>query len=167
MVPYLGRLERRRRRHAGGGQPREGIGARPCRERLRERGSSGAVGWIGSREADAGQRPERRRLDIGRRRNTDPSVPARVQPAARRGAEVSVSIGVPHLRAGAAEGRIADFSSTLLGPYATLETPTELVPDAPRWAHRVLGARQYTIAGGTSEIQRNIIGERVLGLPRG
>jgi 3-oxochol-4-en-24-oyl-CoA dehydrogenase len=41
------------------------------------------------------------------------------------------------------------------------------VPDAPRWAHRVLGARQYTIAGGTSEIQRNIIGERVLGLPKG
>jgi alkylation response protein AidB-like acyl-CoA dehydrogenase len=63
--------------------------------------------------------------------------------------------------------RIADFSSTLLGPYATLETETETVPDAPRWAHRVLGARQYTIAGGTSEIQRNIIGERVLGLPKG
>ena len=64
-------------------------------------------------------------------------------------------------------GRIADFSATLLGPYATLDTPTEAVPDAPRWLHRVMGARQYTIAGGTSEIQRNIIGERVLGLPRG
>ena len=63
--------------------------------------------------------------------------------------------------------RIADFSSTLLGPYATLDTPTEAVPDASRWLHRVLGARQYTIAGGTSEIQRNIIGERVLGLPKG
>jgi alkylation response protein AidB-like acyl-CoA dehydrogenase len=63
--------------------------------------------------------------------------------------------------------RIADFSATLLGPYATLETPTETVPDAPRWSHRVLSARQYTIAGGTSEIQRNIIGERVLGLPKG
>ena len=63
--------------------------------------------------------------------------------------------------------RIADFSSTLLGPYATLEVATEAVPDAQRWAHRVLGARQYAIAGGTSEIQRNIIGERVLGLPRG
>src|SRR5437773_182174 len=48
-------------------------------------------------------------------------------------------------------GRIADFSATLLGPYATLEVPTEAVPDAPRWLHRVLGARQYTIAGGTSE----------------
>ena len=50
---------------------------------------------------------------------------------------------------------------------AELPLTTEAVPDAARWHHRVLGARQYTIAGGTSEIQRNIIGERVLGLPRG
>ncbi len=64
-------------------------------------------------------------------------------------------------------GRIADFSSSLLGPYATIDVETEAVPDAPRWLNRVLGARQYTIAGGTSEIQRNIIGERVLGLPKG
>jgi alkylation response protein AidB-like acyl-CoA dehydrogenase len=63
--------------------------------------------------------------------------------------------------------RIADASSTLLGPYATIEGETDAVPDAARWAHRVMGARQYTIAGGTSEIQRNIIGERVLGLPKG
>ena len=40
------------------------------------------------------------------------------------------------------------------------------MPDAPRWFNRVVSARQYTIAGGTSEIQRNIIGERVLGLPK-
>jgi alkylation response protein AidB-like acyl-CoA dehydrogenase len=63
--------------------------------------------------------------------------------------------------------RIADFASTLLGPYATVDAPTEALADASRWYHRVLGARQYTIAGGTSEIQRNIIGERVLGLPKG
>ncbi len=63
--------------------------------------------------------------------------------------------------------RIADFASTLLGPYATVEAPTEALADAARWYHRVLGARQYTIAGGPSEIQRNIIGERVLGLPKG
>src|SRR5579875_819993 len=63
--------------------------------------------------------------------------------------------------------RIADFAGALLGPYATIDAPTEAVADAPRWYQRVLGARQYTIAGGTSEIQRNIIGERVLGLPKG
>ena len=40
--------------------------------------------------------------------------------------------------------------------------------DSPeRWFHRVLGEQQHTIAGGISEIQRNIIGERVLGLPKG
>ncbi|HUN50375.1 MAG TPA: acyl-CoA dehydrogenase [Candidatus Sulfotelmatobacter sp.] len=63
--------------------------------------------------------------------------------------------------------RISDFASALLGLYATIDEPTEAVADAPRWYQRVLGARQYTIAGGTSEIQRNIIGERVLGLPKG
>jgi len=33
------------------------------------------------------------------------------------------------------------------------------------WGEHVLGAPGYRIAGGSDEIQRNIIGERVLGLP--
>ena len=33
------------------------------------------------------------------------------------------------------------------------------------WSEHVLGAPGYRIAGGSDEIQRNIIGERVLGLP--
>ena len=62
--------------------------------------------------------------------------------------------------------RIADFAGELLGPRVLLNQPSEDVPDAPRWYNRVVSSRQYTIAGGTSEIQRNIIGERVLGLPK-
>ena len=63
--------------------------------------------------------------------------------------------------------RIAQFASELLGANAIVNEAMEHVPDAPRWFNRLLSARQYTIAGGTSEIQRNIMGERVLGLPKG
>ncbi len=63
--------------------------------------------------------------------------------------------------------RVASFATELLGGYATMAEPTKIVPDAPRWLNRMLSSRQYTIAGGTSEIQRNIIGDRVLNLPRG
>jgi alkylation response protein AidB-like acyl-CoA dehydrogenase len=63
--------------------------------------------------------------------------------------------------------RIADAAGELLGMHALVNQGTELVPDAPRWFNRLVAARQYTISAGTSEIQRNILGERVLGLPKG
>ena len=63
--------------------------------------------------------------------------------------------------------RIADAAGELLGMHALVNESTELVPDAPRWFNRLVAARQYTISAGTSEIQRNILGERVLGLPKG
>jgi alkylation response protein AidB-like acyl-CoA dehydrogenase len=63
--------------------------------------------------------------------------------------------------------RVADAAGELLGMHAMVNMPSATVPDAPRWFNRILAARQYTISAGTSEIQRNIIAERVLGLPKG
>jgi alkylation response protein AidB-like acyl-CoA dehydrogenase len=59
------------------------------------------------------------------------------------------------------EQRLQEFGLMLLGVGgATTED------DAGRWSRGFLSARCLTIAGGTSEVQRNVIGERILGLPR-
>jgi alkylation response protein AidB-like acyl-CoA dehydrogenase len=63
--------------------------------------------------------------------------------------------------------RMQNFAMELLGPYSVLEYQAEGAIDRGKWSHRMLAARRGTIAAGTNEIQHNIIGERVLGLPKG
>jgi alkylation response protein AidB-like acyl-CoA dehydrogenase len=63
--------------------------------------------------------------------------------------------------------RIQKFAMELLGPYSQFEYRAPGAIERGRWSHRMLAARRGTIAAGTNEIQHNIIGERVLGLPKG
>ena len=71
------------------------------------------------------------------------------------------------LAASELNARINNFAMELLGPYSQIAYNAAYAVDRGKWSYRMLGSRALTIAGGTSEIQRNIIGERVLGLPKG
>jgi alkylation response protein AidB-like acyl-CoA dehydrogenase len=63
--------------------------------------------------------------------------------------------------------RVAMFADELLGPYGMLDKGSIGAIEGGRWSQRTLSARGLTIAAGSSEIQHNIIGERVLKLPKG
>jgi alkylation response protein AidB-like acyl-CoA dehydrogenase len=63
--------------------------------------------------------------------------------------------------------RVAMFADELLGSYATVMNGSIGAVEGGRWSMRMLAARGLTIAAGSSEIQHNIIGERVLKLPKG
>jgi alkylation response protein AidB-like acyl-CoA dehydrogenase len=60
------------------------------------------------------------------------------------------------------EVRVADFCGQVLGPHATLADEGL----RRRVSRNICYAPGYTIMGGTTQILRNILGERVLGLPR-
>ena len=63
--------------------------------------------------------------------------------------------------------RLSMFATELLGPYAQLVQGSPHTLRNGRWPKAALAYRLLTIAGGTSEIQRGILGDRVLGLPKG
>ncbi len=62
---------------------------------------------------------------------------------------------------------MAHFATALLGPYGQIESADTNGLAGGYWSRCALRSRLYTIAGGTSEIMRNIVGDRVLGLPKG
>ena len=57
--------------------------------------------------------------------------------------------------------RLFETAALLRGADALL-----LGGDEDPWGTLLLASRGWTIGGGTTEIQRNMLGEKILGLPR-
>ncbi|MBL8175319.1 MAG: acyl-CoA dehydrogenase [Bryobacterales bacterium] len=62
--------------------------------------------------------------------------------------------------------RFQQTAQEILGPYGMLEEGSPHSVDDGAWSYGFLRTRGNTIEAGTSEIQRNIIGHFVLGLPK-
>ena len=63
------------------------------------------------------------------------------------------------------EERIGELGMQLLGRGALARSALDDLPNQ-RILHKALQSLSLTIAAGSSQIQRNIIGERILGLPK-
>ncbi len=61
---------------------------------------------------------------------------------------------------------LAQTATEVLGPYSQLGPDSAWAPDEGQWEFYALLAQASGIRAGTSEILRNILGERVLGLPK-
>jgi alkylation response protein AidB-like acyl-CoA dehydrogenase len=85
----------------------------------------------------------------------------RVRAAVQAGATPGPAASIGKVHQGALNQRIQMLATDLLGPGAAA-WPGEM----PFEVKGMLRSRANTIEGGTSEVNKNIIGEKVLGLPR-
>ncbi|MEA2625764.1 MAG: hypothetical protein QOD06_1809 [Candidatus Binatota bacterium] len=62
---------------------------------------------------------------------------------------------------------IAALALEILGDHGTLDRRSKHVPDRGLWPYEFMFTLGMIIGGGTSQIQKNIISERGLGMPKG
>ena len=63
--------------------------------------------------------------------------------------------------------RLFQFALSLMGAHGALWVGDAHALDGGKWQRSYFNAFSATIGGGTSQVQANIVGERVLGLPKG
>jgi alkylation response protein AidB-like acyl-CoA dehydrogenase len=88
----------------------------------------------------------------------------RVQTALSQGRTPGAEASLLKLAFSRQSARLGDLGMALLGPSGIASDGQATAADF--WRDRFLGQWSMRIGGGTDEIQRNQIGERVLGLPR-
>jgi len=87
----------------------------------------------------------------------------RVRVATSRGQEAGAAANVMKLFTAWQLKRLADTALSIQGAAGMLAGPD--APSDGAWQHLFLTSPSIRIAGGSDEVQRNILGERVLGLP--
>ena len=127
-------------------------------------GGRGGIGALVSEARARGlvDRPEvRRRLaELRARQMVLRHLAAHLAANSRTGGEAAIlKLAMAHL-----VQDTADAAVQIAGPSGVAWDPT--APRAGRWSDQLLNARSASIGGGTDEIVRNVIAERVLGLPR-
>jgi alkylation response protein AidB-like acyl-CoA dehydrogenase len=63
--------------------------------------------------------------------------------------------------------RLQEMAMEVQGVYSQLARGSEWAVEDGLWQYTFLRSRANSIEGGTTEVQKNIIGERILGLPKG
>ena len=86
----------------------------------------------------------------------------RMQTALSQGTQLGAEASVMKLFYAEHIRRLADLAVAIEGPEGALLRDAA---DEGLWQGRMLSALSIKIAGGTNEVQHNVIGERVLGLP--
>jgi alkylation response protein AidB-like acyl-CoA dehydrogenase len=86
--------------------------------------------------------------------------------AVKRGAPGPES-SVDKLVSSLTEQQIGAAALEILGPYAALVDGSPWSVDTDAWHAFYLYGRSTSVFGGSAQIQKNIIAERILGLPRG
>jgi len=89
----------------------------------------------------------------------------RLLSAAARGELPLTQMSVRKLASDIWGQQVQDAVWRMLGPDAQLAPGDPRAPDGGAWEKAYLFARALTIGGGTTEVQRNILAQRVLGLP--
>ena len=88
----------------------------------------------------------------------------RVQTSISQGRTPGAEGSILKLAISQQSGFLGDLGMTLLGTAGTVSDGR--TPEADFWREKLVGQWSMRIGGGTDQVQRNQIGERVLGLPR-